>query len=76
MQQGFCVPINIVGASQVVKNLPANAGNGREAGSIPGSQRSLEVGNGHLLQYSCLENSKGIGAWWAKFHGSQRVRHD
>ena len=37
----------------VVKNLPANEG---EVGSIPGWGRSPGVGNGNLLQYSCLEN--------------------
>ena len=37
----------------VVKNSPANAG---DTGSIPGSRRSLEGGNGNPLQYSCLEN--------------------
>ena len=41
----------------VVKNLPANAGDARDAASIPGSGRSPEVGNGNPLQYSCLENS-------------------
>ena len=47
------------GASQValaVENLPADAGNIRGVGSIPGSGRSPGVGNGNPLQYSCLEN--------------------
>ena len=47
----------------VVKNLPANAGDTRETGSIPGSERSPGVGNGNLLQYSCLENLMDRGAW-------------
>ena len=47
----------------VVKNLPANAEDAREASSIPGSGRSPEEGNGYPLQYSCLENSMGRGAW-------------
>ena len=38
----------------VVKNLPANAGDARDKGSIPGSGRSSGVGNGNPLQYSCL----------------------
>jgi len=46
----------------VVRNLPANA---RDAGSIPGSGRSPGGGNGNPLQYSCLENLIGRGAWWA-----------
>ena len=41
----------------MVKKLTANAGDIRDVGSIPGSGRSLGVGNGNLLQYSCLENS-------------------
>ena len=53
----------------LVKNPPANAGDIRDAGSIPGSGRSLRVGNGNLLQHSCLENSMDRGAWWATIHG-------
>ena len=41
----------------MVKNLSANAGDARDAGSIPGSGRSPGVGNGNPLQYSCLEDS-------------------
>ena len=54
------------GASQVVlgvKNLSANAGDIREAGSISGSGRSPREGNGNPLQYSCLENSMDRGTW-------------
>jgi len=40
----------------VVKNLPANAGDVGDPGSIPGSGRSPGEGNGNQLQYSCLEN--------------------
>ena len=49
----------------MVKNPPANAGDIRDAGSIPGSGRSPGEGNGNPLQYSCLENLTGSGAWWA-----------
>ena len=59
------------GASQValvVKNLPANAGDVRVVGSIPGSRRSPGGGHGNPLQYSCLENSMDRGAWWATVH--------
>ena len=52
----------------VVKNLPPNAGDTRESGSIPGLGRSPSVGNGNPLQYSCLENSKDRGAWQAIVH--------
>ena len=41
----------------MVKNPPANVGSTRDTGLIPGSGRSPGVGNGNLLQYSCLENS-------------------
>ena len=58
------IPV-IFGASQValvVRNVPANAGDIRDAGSIPGSGRYPEVGNGNPLQYSCLENFMDRGA--------------
>ena len=47
----------------VVKNLPTNAGDPRDVGSIPGSGRSLGEGNGNPLLYSCLENSMDRVAW-------------
>ena len=53
----------------MVKNLPANAGDTRDLGSILGSERSSGVGNGNPLQYSCLENSMDKGAWKAKVRG-------
>ena len=51
---------------QVVKNLPAYAG---DVGSIPGLGRNLGKGNGDLLQYSCLKNWMDKGVWWAIAHG-------
>ena len=45
--------------AQLVKNPPANAGDTRDVGSIPGSGRSLGGGHGNPLQYSCLENPHG-----------------
>ena len=59
------------GASQValvVKNLPANAEDLRDAGSTPGLGRSSGGGNGNPLQYSCLENPMDIAAWWTTAH--------
>ena len=56
----------VLWASQValvVKNLPENAGNTRDTGSIPGSGRYPAVGN------SCLEHSMDRGAWRATVHG-------
>ena len=46
----------------VVKNLPANAGDAGDSGSIFEAGRSPGVGNGNPLQYSCLENSTDKGA--------------
>ena len=40
-----------------------------DIGSIPGSARSPEGGHGNPFQYSCLENPKDRGAWWATVHG-------
>ena len=53
--------------AQTVKNLPAKQEN---------CVLSSGEGNGNPLQYSCLENSMGRGAWWAKGHGLQKIRHD
>ena len=53
----------------VVKNLLANAGDVRDAGSIPGLGRSPGEGNGTPLQYSSLENPTDRGAWRAAVHG-------
>ena len=47
----------------MVNNLPANAGDIRDVGSIPGSGRSPGGGQGSPLQFSCLENPVDIGAW-------------
>ena len=47
--------------SLVIKNPPANAGDARLMGSIPGSGLSLGEGNGNLLQYSCLGNPMDRG---------------
>ena len=51
-----------------VKNLPANAGDVRDVGSIPELGRSPGGGNGYPLQYSCLENPMDRRAWWATVH--------
>ena len=60
----------------MVKNLPANAGDTGDMGSIPGSGRSPGGGHGNPLQYSCLENPMDRGAWWATAHGVARAKHD
>ena len=62
----YCLDLNILirgfpgGASG---NLPANAGDIRDGGSIPGSGRSPGKENGNPLQCSCLENPMDGGAW-------------
>jgi len=63
--QGFSIPCKTWRASQValvVKNPPANAGDIRDTGSIPGLGRSPGGGHGNPLQYSCLENLMDRGA--------------
>ena len=56
------------------KNLPANAGDLRDVGSIPGWGRFPGEGNGNPLQYSCLENPMDRGAWQATVHGVMKSR--
>ena len=67
-------------ASQVTpveKKLPANAGDTRDTGSSPGLGGPHEIGKGSPLQYSCLENSKGRGAWRATVYRAEKgVGHD
>ena len=63
------------GASQrllVVKNLPANTGDIRDMGLIPGLGRSPGGGHGNPLQDSCLENPMDRGAWWATVYGGAK----
>ena len=52
------------------KESACNAG---DSGSIPGSGRSLEEGNGNPLQYSSLENPLDRGAWRATVHGVTKL---
>ena len=53
----------------MVKKLPANAGDLRDAGLTPGLGRSSEGGHGNPPQYSCLENPMDRGAWQVTVHG-------
>ena len=60
--------LQLHGAYQValmIKNPPANAGDIRDKGSVPGLGRSPGGGHGTPFQYSCLENPMDRGAWWA-----------
>ena len=52
----------------MVKNPHANAGDISDVGLITGSGRSPGGGLGNSLQYACLENPMGRGAWWATVH--------
>ena len=60
----------------MVKNLPANAIDGRDVGSVPGSGRSPGGGHDSPLQYSCLENPVDREAGRLQSIKSQRVGHD
>ena len=55
--------------AQMVKNLPANAGDPR---LIPESRRSPGQGKGNPLQHYCLENPMDRGSWWATVHGGRK----
>jgi len=64
-------------SGSVAKNPPANAGDPRVVGLIPGSGRFPGEGNGNPLQYSCLGNPMDKEAWWVIVHGGhKRVGHD
>ena len=52
----------------MVKNLPTNAVDVKDMGSIPGRGRFPGGGYGNSLQYSCPENPMDRGAWWAIVH--------
>ena len=53
----------------MVKNQPADAGDVRDTGSIPGLEISSGVGHDNPFLYSCLENPKDRGSWWAMVSG-------
>ena len=58
----------------MVKNLPVNAGDARNAGLMPGLGRSPGEGNGNPLQYSCLENPMDRGNQQVTVHGAAKSR--
>ena len=73
----FIIKYKGQGASQeelVEKSPPANAGDIRDLGLFSGLGRSPGGGHGNPLQYHCLENSMGRGAWWAIVHGVTQSR--
>ena len=53
----------------MVKNPPANPGDTRDVGLIPGLGRSLGEGNDNPLQYSCLGNPMDRESWRVTVHG-------
>ena len=58
----------------VLKNMPVNTGDVGDVGLVPGWGRSPGGGNGNPLQYSCLENPTGRGAWQAIVHRVTKSR--
>ena len=64
---GFAFP----GGGTLVKNLPANAGDAGDVGSIPQSGRSPGVGNGNPLQYSCLDDVQRSLAGYSPWSGKE-----
>ena len=58
----------------MLKNLPANAGDIRDVGSIPGLGRLPGGGHDNPLQYSCLENPMDREDWWTTIHGVAKSR--
>ena len=72
-QDTYSNPINGFPDDSDGKESSYNTGH---PGSIPESGRAFGEGHGNPLQYSCLENPRDRGAWWATVHGSQRVRCD
>ena len=55
--------------SLMVKNLPINAGDLRDVGSVPGFGRSYGGGHSNTIQYSCLEDPMDRGTWQATVQG-------
>ena len=58
----------------MVKNLPANVGDIRDAGSLSGAGKILWRRAGNSLQCSCLENPMDRGAWWGIVHRVAKSR--
>ena len=58
----------------MIKNPPANAGDARDEGLIPGSGRAAGGGDGNSLHYSCLGNLVNKGAWWATVLGATKTQ--
>ena len=61
----YFYPVWVFPIDSVVKNPLTNAGDAENSSLIPELEKSPGVGNGNLLQYSCLESSMDRGTWWA-----------
>ena len=68
-ERGICHPGHACKVALEVKNLPANSGDVRDTGSMPGWGRCPGGGNGTLLQDSCRKNPMDRGAWRAIVRG-------
>ena len=64
--------IRVFSGSASGKESACNAGDERDMSLTPAWRRSPQVGNGNLLQYSCVENSTDRGAWQATVHGDAK----
>ena len=65
----MCLPYWDSPGGAMVKNLPANAGDTRDAGAVLGSGKSPGEGTGNPLKYFCLENPMNRGVWRATVRG-------
>ena len=65
----FMVQLSLPSGFSGGSDSKVSACNVGDRGLIPGLGRSLREGNGNSLQYSCLKNSMGGGAYWATVHG-------
>ena len=72
LEKAMATHSSILGAFQMaleVKSLPANSGDLRDVGSTSGLKKFSGGGHGNPLQYSCLENPRDGGVWWAAICG-------
>ena len=70
----ICIIVYSIVVVLVVKSPPANAGDVRGVGWLPGSGGAPAGQHGNPLQCSCLENPLDRGAWWATHHGVTKSR--
>ena len=66
----------VIKKKKKIQNPPANEGDARDTGWIPGSGKSPGGGHGNPLRYSCLENPMDRGAWQAIVRRVAQVGHN